>query len=270
VVAWLNAAYQHTYQADYEQQDNPARSMEGLYQLLAFADAVGTTKGVLQACCSQLQLLQLHAQLGQTQVALLTDGTDYCFDSMSKRLRQQTNINADNSAVTGAPAAATAEEQRAFKQQVVAQTEQLLWLAYRLQLQPLAQRLQMFIRALSMFSTSLLAGGLVDSVITARVLEAAGVNNLPGGKQVLLNSISSEHVAFTEQLSVQTVLRPTGLAVSQQQPVKFTAVVRRTLLQLPQGATVPVELDIFGKSTIKIGRATFPCQLRIGSRFALT
>uniref|UniRef100_A0A383VQJ4 Uncharacterized protein n=1 Tax=Tetradesmus obliquus TaxID=3088 RepID=A0A383VQJ4_TETOB len=51
VVAWLNSCYQIVYTADYESQeaaDNPARTFEGLYRLLAFADAVDSTDGVLQ------------------------------------------------------------------------------------------------------------------------------------------------------------------------------------------------------------------------------
>ncbi|KAF6252957.1 hypothetical protein COO60DRAFT_477893 [Scenedesmus sp. NREL 46B-D3] len=158
VVAWLNAAYQHTYQADFEAQpDDPACSVEGLYYLLAFADAVGTTKGLLQACCLRLERLQLLAHLGQVQVPLNTDGSGYALNPVSTRLHQLPDLSADSRAVTRAFVGA--EEQQDFKQQVAALVEQLLWLAYRLQLQPLAEHLQKLVRALCMFEVPAYWGG---------------------------------------------------------------------------------------------------------------
>lgn len=50
VVKWLNAAYKPIHGDVYEHQhNNPASSMSGLAQLLAFADAVGSSRGLLLA-----------------------------------------------------------------------------------------------------------------------------------------------------------------------------------------------------------------------------
>jgi hypothetical protein len=156
VVAWLNAAYQAAYEVEYQVQQpdqDPVCSVEGLYQLLSFADSVDSTRPVLKACCSRLHSLQLHAQLGQQHVALETNGTGYYFGIATQCLLHQPALTAVGITMDAAPAAASAEERHAFKQQVAAQTEKLLWLAYRLQLQPLVQHLHCFIRALSYFST---------------------------------------------------------------------------------------------------------------------
>jgi hypothetical protein len=177
VVAWLNAAYQAAYEEDFEAQqkaDNPACSMTGLYQLLSFADAVDSTRPVLKACCAQLQILQLHAQLGPKQLALETNGTGYYFSKRTQLLMCCTDVSKIAEQVEGAPAATTAEEQQAFNRQVAAQTEQLLWLAHKLQLQPLLQHLNRFVQALSWFTQSLLRHTR-NAVFTPCVLEAAGV-----------------------------------------------------------------------------------------------
>jgi hypothetical protein len=181
-VAWLNAAYQHAYETEFEQQeDSPTGAVEGLYWLLAFADAVESTRPLLKACCAGLQQLQLYEQLGQQLVTLQTNGPGFGFTS-DRQLFLQPNITDFNSLMVG-PSAANGAEQEAFIQQVAAQTEQLLWLAYRLELEPLVQRLHGFVRPLCWFSDSLLFHSLV-AVFTLRVVEAAGcvVASLPGGK----------------------------------------------------------------------------------------
>ncbi|KAF6245558.1 hypothetical protein COO60DRAFT_1650237 [Scenedesmus sp. NREL 46B-D3] len=102
--------------------------------------------------------------------------------------------------MAAAPEAADGTERLAFEEQVAAQTEQLLWLAHKLQLQPLVQRLYGFIRSLSYLPTSVLHDE-GDDVFSSRVLEMAGVASLPAGKQMLLNSVRGELVTFTYQIS---------------------------------------------------------------------
>jgi hypothetical protein len=256
------AGYQTAYEEDFEaqqQQDNPACSMTGLYQLLSFADAVDSTRPVLKACCAQLQSLKLHAQLGQTQLALETNGSGYYFIGEGPQLTCQADVSKFGEAVEGAPVATTAEERQAFKQQVAAQTEQLLWLAHKLQLQALLQHLSRLIRALTCFKPSLLRDA-VDAVFTPRVLEAAGVAGLPGGKQMLLNEACGELLKFTDS-------NITGLTEQQRQPIQFEAVLPSTSLRIPPGTKVAVQLDLFGSSTIRLGVYQHAVQLRIGPRF---
>jgi hypothetical protein len=264
-VAWLNAAYQAAYAEDFDAQppdEDAARSVKGLYQLLSFADAVDSTKPVLNACCAQLKQLKLHAQLRQQQLALDTDGAAYYFGADTQRLVRQPDTSTRGSYVEDDPTAVTAEEQRAFKQQVAAQTEQLLWLAYKLQLQPLVLHMHHFIRTLSCFRNSLLRDA--DAVSTPRVLEAAGVANLPDGKQLLVNSVVGEVLQLSD-------IAVTELSDEQRQPLMFNAVLQSSSLRFLQGAAqhaVPVELDLFGSSTIRVGISSYNVQLRIGPHHA--
>lgn len=58
VVAWLNCCYNRILDSDFEkQQQNPLTKATELAQLLAFADAVDSTRGVLAACLSRLDNL---------------------------------------------------------------------------------------------------------------------------------------------------------------------------------------------------------------------
>eukprot|EP00882_Tetradesmus_deserticola_P010591 GHRQ01011187.1.p1 GENE.GHRQ01011187.1~~GHRQ01011187.1.p1 ORF type:complete len:301 (+),score=107.77 GHRQ01011187.1:274-1176(+) len=266
VVAWLNAAYQHAFEDEFEEQeDSPACTVDGLYTLLLFADAIDSTRPLLKACCSQLQCLELRAQLGQTCVALQTHGTGYAL-SAGRQLSCSSSFTEPFNPVDSTAAAASAEEQQGLTQQVAAQIEQLLWLAYRLQLEPLILHLQDFIRLQSPFSNSLLSND-VHAVFTARVSTAAGVAGLPMGMQMLLNTVLGESMCFKgyeDESGIKTLLLPRNLSQDQRQPLRFKAFVQRSSLPLPQGAVVPVELDLFGTSTIKLGASWLPVQLRIG------
>jgi hypothetical protein len=147
---------------------------------------------------------------------------------------------------------------------VAAQTEQLLWLAYRLQLQPLVQHMHNFIQNASFFTGSVLRD-VHDAVFTARVLEAAGVASLPDGKQMLINSVLEELITLVDSIAAgQAHLRPTSLTQQQRQPLKFDAVVNCSRLCSRADTTVAVELDLFGNSTIRVGANRFSVQLRIG------
>ena len=64
--------------------------------------------------------------------------------------------------------------------------------------------------------------------------------------------------------AVGTLLQPQGLAQEQREPLRFNAVVTRSGLRVAQGSTIPVELDLFGKSHIKLGKQLYAVQLRIG------
>jgi hypothetical protein len=57
VTAWLNAVHMHMEDAPFPgYQGSPTRDPTQLYQLLAFADAVGSSRGVLRACLPKEEL----------------------------------------------------------------------------------------------------------------------------------------------------------------------------------------------------------------------
>lgn len=91
---------------------------------------------------------------------------------------------------------------------------------------------------------------------------------MPGGKRMLMNSVMGEVAQIAGLLGdtddAQTLLQPQALTQAQRQPLKFDAVVVRSGLPVASGATVPVELDLFRTSQIKLGQQVYPVQLRIG------
>jgi hypothetical protein len=78
-----------------------------------------------------------------------------------------------------------------------------------------------FARAVCWFVNSLLSSAH-DAVFTPRVLEVAGVASLPGGKQMLLNSILGEIAKLTESaifVPADMWLQPQGLTPQQREPL---------------------------------------------------
>jgi hypothetical protein len=47
-----------------------ATSATGLYQVLSFADAVGSSRGVVKACLAGLEQLAFQVKIGDTEVKL--------------------------------------------------------------------------------------------------------------------------------------------------------------------------------------------------------
>jgi hypothetical protein len=113
-------------------EDPPNSSGAGLFQLLSFSNAVGSTRPMLLACLSQLEGLALQAKLGQQQLQLFIDGRQ--FDLVDAQLME---VKVAGGGPLGDPAGSE-EEKAAFIRQVVAQAEQLQHLAYKLQLEPLS------------------------------------------------------------------------------------------------------------------------------------
>lgn len=261
----LSAACRIVYTADYESQeaaDNPARTFEGLYRLLAFADAVDSTDGVLQRMMADVSGLQLHAQLGEQQLVLCPGEGNYlivglqlcCFQCGGDRY---TNI--------GEPAASS-EQAHAFKQQVAAQTEQLLWLTYKMQLEALLQRLHAFVQSCCLYQDYVLRD-MVDAVFTPRVLEAAGASGMAASRQALVDSVLMQQVVFKKAvLSAQAaVLKPINLSSKKQELLQFEATVRESsLFGIPTATNVRVELDLFGASTMQVNDNKYSVRLYVG------
>lgn len=72
VLAWLQVVYTVTLDEPFEQLEpaSPVTSMAKLGQLLAFADAVGSSKGLLKACCAGVASLHAAVQLPERQQQL--------------------------------------------------------------------------------------------------------------------------------------------------------------------------------------------------------
>jgi hypothetical protein len=235
------------YKADFEVQPEQdaakIRSFEGMYRLLAFADALDSTPGVLDSCLGDVSELELHANMGKQQLVLCPAKGDYTLASLQLLMQGFGGTEAEEEEL-GVPAA-NKEQVQGFKQQVAAQTEQLLWLAYRLQLQPLVQCLHAFIRTCCLFDISLLRGRL-DVVFTHRVLEAIGVSSLTCCKGAWINSVLCQDISFSDSIAGAALLQPVGAAAAERgQQIVFDAVLKSEILGIAAGTQVKLRLDIF-------------------------
>jgi hypothetical protein len=78
VKAWLGAVYKQLGDGQYaEDLHATSRTVEGLYQLLRFADAVGSRQGVVQACLAHVDALIVHIPYKDHLVPLVA-GTWLC------------------------------------------------------------------------------------------------------------------------------------------------------------------------------------------------
>lgn len=248
----------------------PLRSMTGLSQLLTFADAVGSGRALLRVCLSQLDELSafvsLPAPKGQPAAAewwevgintscywLLPDpdplATADLFDTVGQK--SILTISSDQQAVI-AP-------------QVAQQTEQLLYLAHKLQLPTLQQKLHVFLRNNTVDPDYLLYGHMCQ-VLTDRVLEVAADKQQL--RELVINSILTERCGLhnSEQMHAAQVLEPLKLTAQQQQPLYFKAVLRRDAFGYSRGSTVDVALNLFGEEpSIRVNDVTHTAQLVVGS-----
>jgi hypothetical protein len=267
------AACRIVYDADFEAQeaaDNPVLTFEGLHRVLAFADAVDSAHGVMKHWMSKLGELRLHAALGKQQLVLRPNGIDYMWLRASEDSESELQLagyppgKLEPEGV-GQPAASN-EQKQAFKQQVAAQTEQLLWLAYRLQLQPLVHHLHGFIRSSCLSPISLLHGQEA-AVITPRVLEAAVASGKHGVWQAVADSVRRQDVAFTDDAMLgdtAAFLAPLTLTQQQKQPLEFDAMLHADVMGIASGTKVRVYLDLFGESSIHLNQDIHTVRLRIG------
>jgi hypothetical protein len=257
-----------------QQQQAPAQAAAGvstfaaMTQLLLFADAVGSTAPLLRACAAGIDKLCLHVQLPTGPPLDLSIRSPYYFfstnDSSDFTLSMVTEQQHGLAIATISSAAKTV-----LVQQVQAQTEVLLWTAYKLQLADAAEAVQGFIRMQTCFTTSVLLGAMRPVLSTARggtsprVLDAAaGYSSLQ--ETCILNHLVTQPCAFTRG-RVPAALAPTDLPEMQRQPLKFSAEVVRDLLgsTTEEQGRVPVELDILDQA-LKFGQHSYEAYVVLG------
>jgi hypothetical protein len=76
VTAWVNVVYTILEDKPFKMDTSPAESTSAtrLYQVLAFADAVGSSRGVVKACLAGLQQLVFEVKVGDKEVQLAAGG----------------------------------------------------------------------------------------------------------------------------------------------------------------------------------------------------
>jgi hypothetical protein len=134
VVAWLNCVYSRLDASLYEECDALAdisTDATGLYNLLAFADAVGSRRGIFLQCISQLQHLTVTAAVGEQSLRLSTDGRQYCWTG-NDHLQLERRTPTDTAKI--GQSLSDPDDKLALIASIAHQTEQLLHLAHQLEL----------------------------------------------------------------------------------------------------------------------------------------
>jgi hypothetical protein len=165
VAAWLTAVYPPGEGLCDEPGEPPQ-----LADLLAFADAAGTSRPALLACCRRFPLESLRVKASEETVALPLDGRAHCYDSASEQLWA---CRPDVASVVAA--SITQEQAASMSTQVAAQLESLLHLAYKLRLTDLQDQLHAFIHGAAVDSNGPLSNRLLleSAVFTDWVMAAA-------------------------------------------------------------------------------------------------
>ena len=278
VSCWLQCGYRNIYGTAAELGSDSISvlsTVTGLTQVLAFAHAVGSFDGMLQAACSQLQQLQFALQLPEQVLELPVAGYSYSFDG-SMQLVQQ-NLQTHGS--LGTPLA-SAEQRRDMQQQVAKQLSALLQLAHVLRLQPLLDVLHSFILLnVNGFGKPLLSG-VAGAVFSDAVVEAAlGSSTL--GKEAYVSSVLAQPCSLAPgRVGLNRLLKPVGNAPKAE---AFMHMYDAELLQDFAGGragdtvSVALALTCVGVDAIRIwsadrssdtGSVLLPMQLLIGQMFA--
>jgi hypothetical protein len=253
-----------------QQEQAPAQAAAGvttfaaMTQLLLFADAVGSTAPLLRACAAGIDKLCLHVQLPTGPPLDLSIKTPYytgpIVDSSSLALgmvtEQQSSIAVAKFSAADAPAV-----KLALVQQVQAQTEALLYAAYKLQLSDVAEAVQKFVSMQTCFSGSVLRNAM-RPVLSRRVMDAAaGYRSLH--ETLLLNHLVTQPCSLTGATVAPAIMVPTALPAEQQQPLKFTAELVQDVFGSSKGKQVPVEVDLFTSNVI-LGDHSHAAQVVLG------
>lgn len=243
----------------------------GLRRLLSFADAVGSSGGVLQACLSQVEELFFRVTIGEASWELRATGRGL-YVSEDRHLYCH-GLSEDPHPLE--PAFASDQQQNDFAQLLSEQVEGLLFVAHRLQLGKLLELLHAFV-----FRGFTLDGAVLESylhlVFTDRVMAAAvGSSSSSAAKNAYLSSVLSQACSCVsgtggEFLGVRELLEVIGNPSYHESDrcLTFRARLLQPLLDLGSGDKVSVELSLFsqGRQTIRFGEhgPTLPVQLLLG------
>ena len=151
VSCWLSCAHSllHGTEELSPRDKQQLSAVTGLTQVLAFADAVGSVKGLIEAACSQLQQLKFVVQLPEQVLELPVAGYTYCVDVVEGDQDQDWGEHLVRSSllepVTNVSTRMDRPQRNALEQQVAKQAANLLRLAHVLRLQPLLDVLHGFV-----------------------------------------------------------------------------------------------------------------------------
>jgi hypothetical protein len=249
MVSWLNCGYNQLLDCDFETQVEQ-QSAASLYQLLVFADAVGCPKALIKTCvAARADTSRFVLKLGQQEVHLDMSGL-YYFGQMDclTLIGWAPHPSTDEIEVG---TAASVEERSAFMSQLAAQVEQLLYIAYKLQLEQLLGKVVKFIQSSTHFNTiNPLLWEFMDTIVSKRAINAAAGS--ADGKSALIDYLTKVPFSFSKGVHFKQVLEPMDLPPFVKQPLNFQVVLKEGAFGLRAGTVVQVELDLFGASEMKV------------------
>lgn len=146
---WLNTVYKHLHDVSYDETFSPVTTAARLCDLLEFADAVQSKRGVMVACASGIvdaDLIMTRAQVeGQNPCDIFVDGRGYScttVNNYSPQVRfQLINVISNGLRFPGM------QQFVKLQRQILHQTERLLYIAHKLKLSTILSRVQEFITA---------------------------------------------------------------------------------------------------------------------------
>lgn len=261
VVTWLNIIYTTISGATYEAQADVCRTVKGLYELLAFSDAVDTEPGIVMASLAHLDQLVIRVSVGNQQVQLSICDHCYYFDRM-----QLICATATKRWQVGIPLESQQEQQQ-LSTEVAQQLEALLYQAYTMKLYSLTQRIHSFIASSAGNSTgSSILYGVLGLIFTDCVLQAAvGPAASEATQKSFISSVITQPCGFVPGTCWSSqLLKPLRLPEELQEPLCFQAELLQDWLGSSAGEKVLVTLDLFDTSTITVGHTSWPAQLLVG------
>ena len=286
VSCWMNCVNSIADgRTDLGQQDiEQLSTVTGLTQVLAFADAVGSSHGPIKIACSQIKNLKFRFQLPEQpqDQDLPVSGCSYWFDYTKQLQRSNTLQCVDIGMSLESP-----EQVWDVRCHVAQQTGALLRLAHVLRLQPLLDVLHQFllVNAQPRDSEGLLYG-VTSWVFTDAVLEAALSNSSTLSKEAYVSSVLSQPCSLTPgEIGHSSLIKLVGLI-----PHNADTNIQRSDVQLLQdfagarvGDVATLTLDLSGEGEGEGGTlvlrftpnpqhagghvVTMPVQLLLGSTF---
>jgi hypothetical protein len=295
-LAWLNVVYKHAFAEPYAAVDDGTEIPSGgssssgnssssntvaeLCKLLAFADAVGSTRGIIIACLASFSVggMTLTLQLAEQTSQLRMNKALYYLERRNPSVAgSQVYLLADKSSVTST--LLNDQQLTLLHEQLAAQLEQLLYLAHKLQLPALQQHALRFIHAHTTpaFKQSkqiplLTAEQLRHWVFSDRVAAAAGAASgssavvqqqgsaaaaaaaCTAGRDAWVSSQLQQHFRITSGAAAQqpseqgTVdLKVVG---QQQQLASLKVELQQDFLEYMEGEVVDLELRLPGSAVV--------------------
>ena len=232
VVAWLDAAYLYIEDVRFQAEEQDMSSETKLYQLLAFADAVGSKKRLISSIANSWMdeyNLNFCGTLGGKERGLWP-GQVYCFEGLklSKYL--------DDEESEKVALAASDEEKKAFMSSVAIRMEQLLFISLKLDLPELLQAVQEFLTNGNITVNAGFLDPVWDQIMSSRVLDAAAVRGL--AKDALVKHLATD--------SLWSLVSPTeGMDNVLKKEVGFMGVLKKDVFGCTKGQQVVVEVQLY-------------------------